>query len=83
MKASFLFSKVAEKEGIKAEQMDIAQRVQAMAASYQMPMDKFVKELEKRDGFGEVYEQVLNEKVIQFLVNNAAIEEVAPAPKQP
>ena len=83
VKASFLFSKVAEKEGIKAEQMDIAQRVQAMAASYQMPMDKFVKELEKRDGFGEVYEQVLNEKVIQFLVNNAAIEEVAPAPKQP
>ena len=48
-----------------------------MAQQYQMPMDKLVKDLQKNNGFGEIYEQLLNEKVITFLVQNAKIEEVA------
>ena len=48
---------------------------------YQMPPDKFVKELQKRNGVPEIYEQLQSEKVIDFLVQNAKIEEVEPASK--
>ena len=41
--------------------------------------DKFAKELEKRNGVQEIWEQLLNEKVIDFLQQNAKIEDVETA----
>ncbi|MEO6182287.1 MAG: trigger factor [Verrucomicrobiota bacterium] len=81
VKASFLFQKIAEKESIKVEQNEVLQRIQQLAANYQMPPEKFVKELQKRNGVPEIYEQLQTEKVIDFLVQNANIEEVAPEQK--
>lgn len=78
VKASFLFQKIAEKESIKVEQNEVLQRIQQLAANYQMPPDKFVKELQKRNGVPEIVEQLQSEKVIDFLVQNAKIEEIAP-----
>jgi trigger factor len=79
VKASFLFQKIAEKESVKVEQNEILQRIQQLAANYQMAPDKFVKELQKRNGISEIHEQLQSEKVIDFLVQNAKIEEVEPA----
>lgn len=79
VKASFLFQKIAEKESIKVEQNEVLQRIQQLAANYQMPPEKFVKELQKRNGIPEIYEQLQTEKVIDFLVQNAKIEDGAPA----
>ncbi|MEO6035128.1 MAG: trigger factor [Verrucomicrobiota bacterium] len=81
VKASFLFQKIAEKESIKVEQNEVLQRVQQLAANYQMAPDKFIKELQKRNGVPEIYEQIQNEKVIDLLVQNAKVEEVAPEQK--
>lgn len=78
VKASFLFQKIAEKESIKVEQNEVLQRIQQLAANYQMPPEKFVKELQKRNGIPEIYEQLQTEKVIDFLVQNAKIEDGAP-----
>lgn len=80
VKASFVFQRVAEKEGIKVSREEINQRIYALSQSYQMAPDKFVKELEKRDGVSELYGQLLNEKVIDFLQQHSKIEDVAPAP---
>ena len=44
------------------------------------PVTAIVKELEKRDGLPEIYQQLLHEKVIDFLQENARIEDVAPTP---
>ena len=76
VKAAFLMQKIAEKESIKATQEEIAQRIGALAAMYQIPPDKFVKDLQKRNGLIEIYDQVMNEKVMAFLQQNAKIEEV-------
>ena len=81
VKASLIFGRIAEKENIKVEQQDIARRVSEMAAANEIPVDKLVKDLQQRNGFGEIYEQVRNEKVVEFLVQNAKIEEVEPAPE--
>jgi trigger factor len=80
IKASFAFQRVAEKEGVRVEQVEIARRLQDMAAQYKMPVDKLVKELEKSGGLGGVYSQLLNEKVVDLLVQYAKLEDVPRAP---
>lgn len=81
VKVSFLLQKIAEKEDIKVSQQEIAQRVTYMAAMYQIPAEKFAKDLQKRNGLIEIYDQVMNEKVLEFLEKNARIEDVPAAPE--
>jgi trigger factor len=76
IKATFAFQRVAEKEGVRVEQMEIARRLQDMATQYKMPVEKLVKELEKRGGLANVYSQLLNEKVVDLLVQYAKLEDV-------
>ena len=76
VKVQFLLQKIAEKEDIKVSQEEIAQRVHYLAGLYQIPPDKFLKDLQKRNGLIEVYDQIMNEKVIEFLQQNAKIEDV-------
>jgi trigger factor len=76
VKVSFLLQKIAEKENIKVSQEEVARRVQTMAGMYQIPPEKFIKDLQKRNGFVEIYDQLANEKVLEFLQQNAKIEEV-------
>jgi trigger factor len=81
VKASFVFRSIAEKEGVRVEQMDVGRRLQDMAAQYKVPFEKLVKDLEKSGRINEIYTQILSEKVIDLLVQFAKIQDVAPAPK--
>ena len=45
---------------------------------YQMPLDQFLKDLQKRNGVNEIYEQVLHEKVLELIEKNATISEGVP-----
>jgi trigger factor len=78
VKVAFLLQKIAEKEDIKVSQEEIAHRVQHLAGLYQIPADKFLKDLQKRNGLIEVFDQIMNEKVIDFLQQNAKLEDVPP-----
>lgn len=81
VKMEFLMRRIAEKEDIKVSQEEILRRVQTMAAMYQIPPEQFIKDLQKRNGFIEIYDQLAQEKVLEFLQNNAKIEgSPAPAP---
>jgi len=79
VKLSFLIQRIAEKEGIKVAQEEILRRVQTLAAMYQMPPDKFLKDLQKRNGLVQIYDQLAHDKVMEFLEANAKIEEVPAA----
>lgn len=83
VKIAFLLQKIAEKEDIKVSQEEIAQRIHQLAAAYQIPADKFVKDLQKRNGLIEIYDQLMNEKVIDLLEKNAKIEDVPPGTPVP
>ena len=76
MKLSFLVQRIAEKEDIKVAQEEILQRVQTLAAMYQIAPDKFLKDLQKRNGLIEIYDSLAHEKVMEFLENNAQFETV-------
>jgi trigger factor len=80
VKVAFLLQKIAEKENIKVSQEEIAQRIQHLAGLYQIPAEKFAKDLQKRNGLIEIYDQLMNEKVIDLLQQNAKIEDVTPPP---
>ncbi len=76
VKLDFVLQKIAEKEDIKVSQQEIAQRISYLAALYQIPAEKFAKDLQKRNGLIEIYDQIMNEKVVEFLQQNAKVEEV-------
>ena len=83
VKMAFLIQRIAEKEDIKVSQDEVLQRVQAMAQAYQIPVDKFIKDLQKRNGINELYDQLAHEKVLTFLENNAKISDVPAAEVKP
>ena len=79
VKLSFLIQRIAEKEGIQVSQDEVLKRVQSLAMAYQIPLEKFLKDLQKRNGVAELYDQIAHEKVLAFLEQNAKIEEVPAA----
>lgn len=76
VKQAFLLQKIAEKEEVKVSDQELLQRINYLAQVYNIPADKFVKDLRKRNGFIEIYDQVMNEKVMELLEKRASIEEV-------
>ncbi len=79
VKLAFLVGKIAAQEKLEATQEDVLKRAQQLAMMYQMPFDQFIKDLQKRNGVNELYEQVVHEKVLELIEKNAAITEAAPA----
>ncbi|MEY4918473.1 MAG: hypothetical protein RL616_2386, partial [Verrucomicrobiota bacterium] len=63
---------------IEVTQEDALRRAQSLAMMYQMPLDALIKDLQKRDAVGELYQQVQHEKVLELLEKNATITETAP-----
>lgn len=80
VKLAFLVQRIAEKEKISVSQDDVLRHAQILAATYQIPLEQFLKDLQKRNGVQALYDQVVHEKVLELLQNNAKIENV---PAQP
>jgi len=78
VKLAFLVQRIAEQEKITVTQEDALKRAQQLAAAYQMPLDQFIKDLQKRNAVNELYEQSLHEKVMDLLEKNAVLSEGAP-----
>jgi trigger factor len=78
LKAQFLLRKIAEKEDVKVAQEEIVHRISVMASMYQIPAKKFLKDLQQRNGLIEIYDQIMNEKVLALLEQNAKVEDVLP-----
>jgi trigger factor len=81
VKAMFLLNRIAEKEGVRVDQKEVAQRVMMMAQQYQMPPEKMAKQLQENNGFGEIQEQILSNKVLDLLQLHAKIEDAATTAK--
>ena len=76
VKLNLILTRIAEQENIKVGEPELMQRIYQLSEEYQMPMDKFIDELKKRNGVSEVREQVLSSKVLDFLQLNAKIDEI-------
>jgi hypothetical protein len=57
--------------------LEIARRLQDIAAQHKVPVDKLVKDFEKSGRIADIYNQILTEKVIDLLVQFARIQDVS------
>ncbi len=83
VKAAFLLQKIGEKENIAATQEEVLQRIYQIAQMSQTTPDKLIKDLQKRNGISEIFTQVRNEKVVDFLQQHAKLEDVKPETAAP
>ena len=79
VKLAFIVQRIGEKENIQVSQEDVFKRAQQLAMMYQVSLDQFIKDLQKRNGVSELYNQVLHEKVLDLIEKNAVISEGTPA----
>jgi trigger factor len=81
VRLAFIVQRIAEQEKISVSQEEVLQRVQSLSQAYQIPPDQFIKDLQKRNGINELYDQIAHEKVLSFLEINAKVADVPAAAK--
>jgi len=75
LKAAFLIERIAQNEGIQVTEPELSSRVGALARKYSKTAVQMAKEMEKSGAIHEVFSQLLHDKVVDFLQQNAQIED--------
>ncbi len=75
VKSTFVLLRIAEQEKITATQQELVFHVQRMAERYQIPVNKMVKDLQKRNAIGSIQEQIVVGKALDFVASNATVRE--------
>lgn len=74
LKTNFILSRIAEQEKIEVTKEEIDLQVRQEATRYNVSAEKMRKQLEEHDGLGNLAEQILLGKVLDFLKANVSIE---------
>jgi trigger factor len=78
LKTNFLLTEIAESEKLKVENSDVLQRVTMMAKQAKKPVKGYMKELQKSGQLGNIRQNMLFSKAIDFLVEHANVAEAEP-----
>ncbi len=76
VKGDFILKKIAEAEGIKVEDPDIAAGFERIAAQYSMTVDDVKKYFTRREDLLPFMHEILNEKIVEFLSSASEIKYV-------
>jgi len=79
VKGDFLLKKVAEKEGLKLENEDINKGFERISEQYNMPVSEVKKYFSSRDDLLPFMAELLNEKILSFLLDAAKMKIVSAA----
>ena len=82
VKANYILSKIAEKEGIKVTEQELSRQVAALATQQKVKPQKLAQQLKDNGGIYQVQEEILNSKVIDLLEEKANVTEVDPKPEE-
>jgi trigger factor len=74
LKASFILTRIGEKEKIEAKADDLKRRVAELATQYRMSFEKAMSELERKGAIPQIYEEIQIGKVLDFLTSNATVD---------
>ncbi len=77
LRSSFILDAVAQAEEIKVEEAEVEQRIVQLAQRARTTPERLKAQLTEKGGLGEIEEQILVSKTLDFLVANAKIETVA------
>jgi trigger factor len=78
VKAAFVLGRIADKEGLTADPKEVTQRVLALAEQNEIKPEQLIKQLQERNGFAEIEEQIVTGKVMELLEQHARFEDVLP-----
>ena len=82
VKANYILSKIAEKEGIKVTDQELSRQVAAMATQQKVKPQKLAQQLKDNGTIYQVQEEILNAKVIDLLEEKAKVTEIDPKPDE-
>lgn len=82
VKANYILSKIAEKEGIKVTDQELSRQVAAMATQQKVKPQKLAQQLKDNGTIYQVQEEILNAKVIDLLEEKAKVTEIDPKPEE-
>lgn len=77
LRSSFVLDAIAQVEQFKVEQHEVDERIAQLAQRNRIPADKLKAQLTERGGLGEIEEQILVGKTLDFLLANAKVEAVS------
>jgi len=81
VKANYILSKIAEKEGIKVTDQELSRQVAAMSAQQKVKPQKLAQQLKDNGTIYQVQEEIMNAKVIDLLEEKAKVTEIDPKPE--
>ena len=81
VKANYILSKIAEKEGIKVTDQELSRQVAAMAAQQKIKPQKLAQQLKDNGTIYQVQEEIMIAKVIDLLEEKAKVTEIDPKPE--
>ncbi len=79
VRANFVLLRIAEKEKLEVTETDLVMAVTEMARRYEIPVKKLIKDLQSRDGFGPIREQILMGKALDLITSHVTLNEPAGA----
>jgi trigger factor len=83
VRSRFLLLRIAEQEKLEVTQQEMTTYLIQMSARYEMPVQKLIKDLQRRNAFGAIREQILVGKTLEFIASNVTVrapaEVIAPA----
>jgi trigger factor len=77
VKASIILGAIARKEGIKAEDEEIEDKLTEISRSVRVPLEKIREVYEKNNMIEELEARLIEDKVLRFLIEKSNIEEVS------
>jgi trigger factor len=77
LRTSFILDAIARTEQIKVEEAEVDERITQMAQRSRMTPARMKAQLAEKGGEGEIEEQILVSKTLDFLVDSAKVETVA------
>jgi trigger factor len=79
LRTSFILDAIAQAEQIKVQEPEVQQRIAELAQRSRTTAARLKAQLTEKGGLGEIEEQILVGKTLDFLVDSAKVEEVAAA----
>lgn len=79
VRGRFLLLRLAEKENLEVTQQDLTLAIMQMSARYEVPAQKLIKDLQRRNAFGAIREQILVGKALDFIAANVTVREPSEA----
>jgi len=75
LKTNFILQEVAQAEKIEVNDAEVLQRINAMAKQQKKPAKTLIKEMQRSGRISSLKSSILIGKAIDFLIENAKIEE--------